>query len=726
MAVNPYKPRQTVLRAPTQASPVAPPPPPSAVSVPAGPARSLTPNSVVLGRYVIQKVIGRGGMAAVYLAKNQETERLVALKILDPEISSDPSYVERFRREARAAGRIRSDNVVAIYDLGTDANGTLVLVMEYLEGQNVQQVLRNGRLPLARAMNLARQLCEGLAAAHEAGVIHRDLKPANLFVERNAAGHDKLKILDFGISKLSEPSSQELTRAGQTLGTLAYMSPEQIRGQVKGNDPRIDLYSAGVSIFLMLTAKRPIDADDTVQLLQAVLEKPPLSLSQAAGTEFPPAVEAFIAKALVKDSSQRYQSAMEMREALIQASYAAGVDAHGGQIVSSTNTAPPMDIGSSTVVMEPVSLPADFVPPGRRTPPSGVVVSGPEAMQPAGVVLPAFEDDEEEGKTQVRAPMSMTDSGPVLTPLAGRRGAAPEQSPSPSPAVRQPTLPPQGAPRHATIMGVGGSPSNPGPMGPLGPLGPLGAAAPPPPAFPSNQGGPGDRPIEPTMIAMAGVTPGFPAHAAAPPQNAFGHDAFPPAPAASPTAPTAAPPRRRTSPVLLGAAGIAVVGIAAALGVLVLRRPAPAPTPAPVVQAAVSPQVAPTPTPAPAPIAQPLTPPPAAVADAGSVALVAADASAAVVAAPEPVPAAPEPVPAAPEPAAPVVAAATPPPAPVVEPAPAPATPPRAHSPSRHHTAETPAAAPQRVETVPTATPRPARAPRPRRGRPGIVTDTPF
>ncbi len=475
MAVNPYKPRQTVLRAPTQASPVAPPPPPpSAVSVPVGPARSLSPNSVVLGRYVIQKVIGRGGMAAVYLAKNQETERLVALKILDPEISSDPSYVERFRREARAAGRIRSDNVVAIYDLGTDANGTLVLVMEYLEGQTVQQVLRNGRLPLARAMNLARQLCEGLAAAHEAGVIHRDLKPANLFVERNAAGHDKLKILDFGISKLSEPSSQELTRAGQTLGTLAYMSPEQIRGQVKGNDPRIDLYSAGVSIFLMLTAKRPIDADDTVQLLQAVLEKPPLTLSQAAGTEFPPAVEAFIAKALVKDSSQRYQSAMEMREALIQASYAAGVDAHGGQIVSSTNTAPPMDIGSSTVVMEPVSLPADFVPPGRKTPPSGVVVSGPEAMQPAGVVLPAFEDDEDEGKTQVRAPMSMTDSGPVLTPLAGRRGAAPDEAQGPPSAVRQPTLPPQGAPRHATIMGVGATPSPSGPMGPLGPLGPLG------------------------------------------------------------------------------------------------------------------------------------------------------------------------------------------------------------------------------------------------------------
>jgi hypothetical protein len=568
-----------------------------------------------------------------------------------------------------------------------------VLVMEYLEGQTVQQALRNGRLPIPRIGHLGRHLCEGLAAAHECGVIHRDLKPANLFIERMPAGVEKLKVLDFGISKLAEASSQELTRAGQTLGTLAYMAPEQIRGTVKGNDPRIDIYAAGVSLFLMLTAKRPIDADDTVQLLQAVLEKPPLTLQQASGIEFPPALEAFVAKALQKDSAQRFQSAIEMREALIQASYAAGVDAHGGQIVASANSSPPMDIGASTVVMEPVSLPADFVPPGRKTPPSGVVVSGPEAMQPAGVVLPAFEDDEDEGKTQVRAPMSMTDSGPVLTPLAGRRGAAPDESQGPSPSVRQPTLPPQGAPRHATIMGVGASPSS-GPMGPLGPLGPLGPAAAPPPAFPSNQGAPGDRPIEPTMIAMAGVTPGFPAHSApAPAQSPFGHDAYPPPPAVSPVAPTAAPPRRRTSPVLLGAAGIAVVGIAAALGVLFLRRPPPAPPPA--VVATASPQVAPAPALSPpAPIAQPLAAPsePAAVADAG-VAAAAVDAAAVVAAAPDVAPAAPEP------PAAPVVAAAAPEPAPTPEPAaapePAPAAP-RAHRPSRHRPDPTAAATPQR------------------------------
>ncbi|MDB4928680.1 MAG: Protein kinase, partial [Myxococcaceae bacterium] len=378
-------------------------------------------------------------MATVYLARNQETERLVALKILDPEISSDPSYVERFRREARAAGRIRSDHVVAIYDLGTDESGTLVLVMEYLEGQTVQQALRNGRLPIPRIGHLGRHLCEGLAAAHECGVIHRDLKPANLFIERMPAGAEKLKVLDFGISKLAEASSQELTRAGQTLGTLAYMAPEQIRGTVKGNDPRIDLYAAGVSLFLMLTAKRPIDADDTVQLLQAVLEKPALTLVQASGVEFPPALEAFVAKALQKDSARRFQTAIEMRDALLSA-------VSSPVSVSSAPLEEVMEV-NSTIMCEAPRFDGQL----PTATPSGVVTRNGHDPAPSPVMLPAFDDDEEEGKTVVRAPQSSPNESPAYLPAAGRRlGTLPEPSPSPPPSspMRAATIAPTGLPQH--------------------------------------------------------------------------------------------------------------------------------------------------------------------------------------------------------------------------------------------------------------------------------------
>jgi serine/threonine-protein kinase len=608
VVANPYKPRPIAssLRAPN-----------TVTDASSSSTRSLTPGSVVLGRYTIQKVIGRGGMATVYLARNQETERLVALKILDPEISNDPSYVERFRREARAAGRIRSDHVVAIYDLGTDQSGTLVLVMEYLEGQTVQQALRNGRMPLQRAMILARQLCEGLAAAHENGVIHRDLKPANLFIEKLTGGNEKLKILDFGISKLAEASSQELTRAGQTLGTLAYMAPEQIRGTVKGNDPRIDLYSAGVSMFLMLTAKRPIDAEDTVQLLQAVLEKPALTLGQATGTEFPPALEAFIDKSLRKDPTQRYQTALEMRDALLSAANAAGVDAiaHFSSPFPRASAPPSVPTPSSPMVggtpsSGVVSTVVEAAP--SFTPPSGVIVSsgntGPAPQ--AGLTLPTFEDEEEEGKTVVRAPsFSNMQGGPSeasVLPAAGQRiGNAPPPFAPPQPqaaphgsVMRAPTLPPKGlagAPhQHIPGMIPNAPPSGGVPMTTM------------PPLNHQRTGTLVGSPPGPNDMGAFGMPPGMDANGGAPPTQALdifpgAQDAFgPPPPQAmlqpapgmpnsaamsslrQPTTmlPAAAPMKKRSSStVLLVAASVVSLVLVSVAGFVAVnnRQQQPAP-----------------------------------------------------------------------------------------------------------------------------------------------------
>ncbi len=573
VTANPYKPRSTIVRAPGVEPPSGPGPQAPAFSQGGvGPARSLSPGTVVLGRYTIQKVIGRGGMATVYLAKNQETERLVALKILDPEISNDPSYVERFRREARAAGRIRSDHVVAIYDLGTDESGTLVLVMEYLEGQTVQQALRNGRLPIPRVALLGRHLCEGLAAAHECGVIHRDLKPANLFVERMPAGVEKLKILDFGISKLSEASSQELTRAGQTLGTLAYMAPEQIRGTVKGNDPRIDLYAAGVSLFLMLTAKRPIDADDTVQLLQAVLERAPLTLAQAAGVDFPAALEAFVAKALQKDSARRFQTAIEMRDAFLDAIAAPTFEDHEIEDVPDV---------SSTIMTEAPRF--DGPLPGST--PSGVVARGPGApvQAPSPVMLPSFDDDEEEGKTVVRAPAYANEPSPAVLPAAGRR--APQPAPEPQRASGGFPMPPP--PTGESTMIADGANANP--FGAFG-----GPANPPPPALGAGGlGGPSAVSSNP-FGPLAGASPFAP---------------YPGPPPAAKPAPTVT--KRSPLMYLLGAAALVAVALVGLVGKVALdgrtRTNAVPPTvrvEAPAVVAA--PVAAPTP-----PVAQPIAAAPA-------------------------------------------------------------------------------------------------------------------
>jgi serine/threonine-protein kinase len=570
-------------------------------------------------------------MATVYLARNQQTERLVALKILDPEISNDPSYVERFRREARAAGRIRSDHVVSIYDLDAEVGGTLVLVMEYLEGQTIQQALRNGRLPIPRSLVLSRHLFEGLAAAHDAGVIHRDLKPANLFIERLTGGNEKLKILDFGISKLAEANTQELTRAGQTLGTLAYMAPEQIRGTVKGNDPRIDLYSAGVSMFLMLTAKRPIDADDTVALLQAVLERPPLSLSEATGVAFPPALETFIATALQKDPNARFQTALEMRDALIATAAACGMDAVAA-------LQPPSALGVGPAVpAPPVSVPA---PQPSYMTPSGVVsvpADGPRSQR----LFPSFEDideDDDEGKTVVRAPTipPAVPGGPASFVPEAPVSSGPRHPSGPSPlrvptsAQGLPVLPPipvgQGAAqqvvRTPTIMG-------------MLPVQQAAPQAPPPPSYgpsssvevdaatmlnavPTSVPPPVVGGVASTMIAPVPNFTGGPSELSAVfgsqptgPQGVGSSPSYPgPASFAGPHEPTPAPHAGRKGPanLLVALAGVLALGMVSAAVFVVYRTPGQSLPAAPVQAASGSQGTVPAATPA-APVAQPLAQP---------------------------------------------------------------------------------------------------------------------
>jgi eukaryotic-like serine/threonine-protein kinase len=234
---------------------------------------------VIAGKYRLERLIGRGGMGEVYEARHVVVGRRFALKLLHPHLAQGSSAVSRFLREARAAGSLENPHIAAVVDFATTTDGVPFLVMEYLEGISVGQLLANeGALPVPRAVGLLLQLCRGLEAAHRAGIVHRDLKPDNLFVVENHDGTELLKILDFGIAKLVDEPTAQLTHSGAVLGTAFYMAPEQARGE-KQIDFRVDIYALGVIAFELLSAQKPHPGDGYNAILAHILTQPAESLA---------------------------------------------------------------------------------------------------------------------------------------------------------------------------------------------------------------------------------------------------------------------------------------------------------------------------------------------------------------------------------------------------------------------------------------------------------------
>ncbi len=264
----------------------------------------------VLGHFEIEALLGRGGMGEVYLARDQRLQRQVALKVLRADFTHDPARVRRFEQEARAASALNHPNIAMIFDLGESARGHFI-AMEYVAGQTLRARLRAGRLPLKTALELALQLAEALAAAHQAGVIHRDIKPENLMLRPDGY----LKVLDFGLAKLTETrasagrAAHSSTTPGTVLGTVSYMSPEQARGQAV--DARTDLFSLGIVLYELATGRLPFDGETPSDVLAAILKSEPPAL-----TEFLPAVpvafQHVVARALRKARDERYQTADEL------------------------------------------------------------------------------------------------------------------------------------------------------------------------------------------------------------------------------------------------------------------------------------------------------------------------------------------------------------------------------------------------------------------------------
>lgn len=260
-------------------------------------------------RYEVISCIGRGGMGAVYRARNVALDSPVALKVLHRQSANDLESIERFYREARSASRLTHPNTIRVFDFGHSEDGRLFIAMEYLEGRSLRAEMREaGRFVEPRILRVAEQVCKSLGEAHDAGLVHRDIKPENIFLTRMYGETDFVKVLDFGIARTAEAGT--LTKTGVVVGTPKYMSPEQASS--RRVDGRADLYSLGIVMYEMFAGTAPFSADTSVRLLMMHIQDPPPPLSERFGGEVSRGFERLVMALLAKDPDHRPQGAREV------------------------------------------------------------------------------------------------------------------------------------------------------------------------------------------------------------------------------------------------------------------------------------------------------------------------------------------------------------------------------------------------------------------------------
>jgi tetratricopeptide (TPR) repeat protein/predicted Ser/Thr protein kinase len=259
-----------------------------------------------IGKYQVEKVLGRGGMGTVYQARDPVLHRTVALKTMTPGLADTPELKERFLREAQAAGGLRHHNIVTVYDLGED-RGQPYIAMELVEGADLEKIIQSrDPLSIESKIDLIRQVCEGLGYAHRSGIVHRDVKPANIRV----TSEGEVKIMDFGIAHLQ---SSTMTKGGLVLGTIHYMAPEQVEGLKV--DHRADVFSVGAIAYELFSYRRPFDADSLTSVMVRIMREAP-DMAALPPTAYSPGLEAVVARALAKPLEDRYQSLEDMRDDL--------------------------------------------------------------------------------------------------------------------------------------------------------------------------------------------------------------------------------------------------------------------------------------------------------------------------------------------------------------------------------------------------------------------------
>ena len=335
-------------------------------------ALAVRSGDIIAGNYRVERVLGTGGMGVVVAARHVDTGELRAVKIMNREPVDGAGWASRFRREALVGQRLQSEHAVHVYEAGGFDEGQPWLVMEHLEGTDLGKLLRRrGPLPVDEAAAHVVAACDAISEAHDLGVVHRDLKPANLFLARRPDGSTCLKVLDFGISKVSfgeDPAALAVTQTGEVIGSPAYMAPEQIRsfGQV---DPRSDVWALGVILFELCTGKWPFPGKASVEMIAMVLERRPDPPSKyRAG--LPAAFEALLMRCLEKDLEQRTPSARVLAAALEP--FLAAVDDRPTPTLPPRARAPLADapLEGAPLTDAPPSPPAITAPPPVSLPPA--------------------------------------------------------------------------------------------------------------------------------------------------------------------------------------------------------------------------------------------------------------------------------------------------------------------------------------------------------------------
>ncbi len=346
------------------------------------------------GKYRIEERISAGGMGSVYRGTHVLMDKTVAIKVLRASLAADEKIVARFSREARAASRISHPNVLSVTDFGEDENGVVFLVMEYLSGKTLKQVIRDeGPLSLARTVDIMRQAGDALSVAHEQNVVHRDLKSDNIMLVSTAVG-DHAKVLDFGIAKINEPEEHDtsLTAPNLVMGTPQYMSPEQC-SQDHEIDARSDIYSFGVILYEMLVGHVPFSGDSPTMVMMKHLQDPVPSILEER-PDLPPAVGRVVSRAMAKLPANRYQNIHELLEDL---TIAAGMSVLKLDTPAAIPAAPPTNEDDEVTMVRPRVPPPPIQPGGVRRAPVTVPIQGavqpapppPKAFNPLKILIPS-------------------------------------------------------------------------------------------------------------------------------------------------------------------------------------------------------------------------------------------------------------------------------------------------------------------------------------------------
>jgi serine/threonine-protein kinase len=337
------------------------------------------------GRYVVERVLGEGGMGVVYAARHKVIDKRVAIKVLRGEMANDNELNERFLQEARAASAIGNQHIVDISDFGRLPDGSTYFVMEFLDGKSLGALLseQKGPMPVPRLCRIAKQIAQGLSAAHAATIVHRDLKPDNVMLVARGRDRDFVKILDFGIAKVGG-ATKRMTRAGSVFGTPHYMSPEQAAGAPV--DHRTDIYALGVILYEMASGKVPFDADNFMGILTQHMYKAPVPIrALVPEVDVPAGLDAIVLKCLTKKPEGRYPGMDELVADLEKLEHGVLPDAVGEMMARSGGFNVPADYFRSSAMPAPV--PASPAERPKRWPLYATIAAVASGVGLVGVVL---------------------------------------------------------------------------------------------------------------------------------------------------------------------------------------------------------------------------------------------------------------------------------------------------------------------------------------------------